>query len=286
MDKKSSVIIIDDDIRLLQVIKTGLLSKDFRCEAATSVESAFELINKTSFDIMLVDIAMPGMESFALTEKAKKLSPDMLVIIMTGYIEDFSFDRAIEAGVSDFIKKPFSLHELTIRIKLVKLHEKLLSMSVTDELTGLYNRRGFFTLAEQQLNIYNRLKEEIYLLYADLDNLKVINDTRGHPEGDHAIIETAKIFRDSFRKSDIIARIGGDEFVAIPFGMTRNGVKITTSRLQKNLEIYNAKRYGSYDLSISVGMACYNPESPCSIDELLSQADKSMYEQKRQLKRC
>jgi diguanylate cyclase (GGDEF)-like protein len=112
----------------------------------------------------------------------------------------------------------------------------------------------------------------------------VINDTHGHSEGDHALIETAKIFRDSFRKSDIIARIGGDEFVVIPFGMTRNGVKITTSRLQKNLEIYNAKRYDSYDLSVSVGMASYNPESPCSIDKLLSQADKSMYEQKRQMK--
>jgi diguanylate cyclase (GGDEF)-like protein len=229
---------------------------------------------------MISDIVMPGMDGFELTEKAKKLRPDMLVIIMTGYTEDFSFDRAIEAGASDFIKKPFTLQELIIRIQLVELKEKLLRMSVTDELTGLYNRRGFFTLAEQQINIYNRQKQVIYLLYADLDNLKGINDTWGHLEGDHALIDSAKILKDTFRKSDIVARIGGDEFVVMPSGTTEEGTKIAVSRLQKNFEMYNKQTSRSYKLGLSYGIAYYDPQSPCSIDELLRQADKSMYKQK------
>jgi diguanylate cyclase (GGDEF)-like protein len=280
MKEKRSVIIIDDDESLLKLFKTELLSQGYTCKTATSGESALKLINKTSFDIMISDIIMPGMDGFELTEKAKKLRPDMLVIIMTGYTEDFSFDRAIEAGASDFIKKPFTLHELTIRIQLVKMQEKLLRMSVTDELTGLYNRRVFFTLVGQQINIYNRQKQVIYLLYADLDNLKEINDTWGHLEGDHALIDSANILKDTFRKSDIVARIGGDEFVVMPSGTTEEGTKIAISRLQKNFEMYNNQTSRSYKIGLSYGIAYYDPQSPCSIDELLRQADKSMYKQK------
>ena len=165
MDEKGSVIIIDDDVSVLNMIETGLLSRGYRCETATNAETAFELISKTSFDIMITDIILPGMGGFELTEKATKLRPDILVIIMTGYTEDFTYDRAIEAGISDFIKKPFTFQELITKIQLVTLKENLIKMSVTDELTGLHNRRGFFTLAELQLKQANREKTKIYLLY-------------------------------------------------------------------------------------------------------------------------
>ncbi|MEW6109159.1 MAG: GGDEF domain-containing response regulator [Nitrospirota bacterium] len=282
MDEKRSVIIVDDDVSLLDIIATGLSTHGYRCETAADAETAFEIINKNSFDIMLTDIILPGMDGFELTAKAKRLRSDMLVIIMTGFAEDFSYDRAIEAGASDFIKKPFTLQELIIRFQLVKLQKKLLKMSFTDELTGLYNRRGFFTLAEQQLKLSDRLKNLIYMLFADLDNLKGINDSLGHHEGDQALIETAKILKDTFRQSDIIARIGGDEFVVIPIGSTEYGARIAVSRLYQNIEVQNAKKKKNYTLSLSVGLAYYDPAAPCSVDELICRADKSMYEQKRQ----
>ncbi|MHC4183446.1 MAG: GGDEF domain-containing protein [Planctomycetota bacterium] len=284
MDENNSIIIIDDDIDLLNMIEEGLLSQGYRCETAINATSALELIKKTSFDIMITDIVLNGMDGFELTEKANKLRPDMLVIIMTGYTEDFSYDRAIEVGASDFIKKPFTLQELIIRVQLVKLKEKLIKMSVTDELTSLNNRRGFFTLAEQQLKQANREKNKIYLLYADLDNLKSINDELGHQGGDQALIETANLLRDTFRDSDIIARIGGDEFVVIPIGTADDGVNLAVSRFSQNLVKQNAKGERNYKLSISIGLACYDPEAPNSIDELLSKADKSMYEEKRKKK--
>lgn len=284
MHEKKSVLIIDDDISLLRIMETGLSSQDYQCETAADAETALELLKKDSFDIMITDIVMPGMDGFELTEKAKRLRPDMLIIIMTGFVEDFSYDRAIQGGASDFIKKPFTLQELIIRLQLVKFQEKLLRMSVTDELTGLYNRRGFFTLADQQFKISGRLKHPIYLLFADLDGLKGINDQFGHQEGDEALIRASKVLIDTFRQSDIIARIGGDEFVVIPIGTTEEGAGIAISRLYKTLELCNANSGNAYELSLSVGLACYNPADPCSVDELVSRADRSMYEQKKQKK--
>ncbi len=167
-----------------------------------------------------------------------------------------------------------------------RIEEKLYALSIRDELTGLYNRRGFFTLVEQQLKLADRLKREIFILYADLDNLKWINDTLGHKEGDLVLIEAANILKESFRESDIIARIGGDEFVAVasPVGTNGDTTAVITARLQENFEIH-AKRNKKYKLSISFGIAYYNPEYPCSIDELLVQADKLMYEQKMHKKK-
>jgi diguanylate cyclase (GGDEF)-like protein len=277
MDERNSVIIVDDDEILLEVFKIALSSEGYICETASSAESALELIKKTSFDIMLTDIRMPGLGGLELTHKAKKIRPDMAIIIMTAYVEEFSYDNAIEAGASDFIKKPFTLNELTARIQHVKMQEKIREMAITDELTGLYNRRGFFNLVEKLLQLCKRQKKGIFMLYTDLDNLKEINDTFGHKEGDKALTDITNILRKNYRESDIIARIGGDEFVVIPVANTGDNIEIITSRLQKSLEIHNAERDRSYKLSLSFGIAYYDPENPCSIDELLVQGDKLMY---------
>lgn len=281
MDQKDSVLIVDDDESLLEMFQTALSIEGYRCETAETIEKALELITNIPFDVLIADIKMPGVTGLELTERAKKIRPEMAAIVMTAYIEEFSYDSAIEVGASDFIKKPFTVRELIARIQHVKLQEKLRSMSVTDELTGLYNRRGFFTLAEQELKLANRMKKGVFLFYIDIDNLKVINDKYGHLEGDMMILEAANILRGTFRQSDTIARIGGDEFVVILNGAKEKDTDIVASRLQKNLGDFNDKMNHGHQLLMSVGMAFYNPENPASIDDLLSQADKSMYEQKR-----
>jgi diguanylate cyclase (GGDEF)-like protein/PAS domain S-box-containing protein len=170
--------------------------------------------------------------------------------------------------------------------ELKLMEKKLHELSMTDDLTGLYNRRGFFTLAEQQIKIANRTKKVILLFSADLDGLKMINDTYGHHEGDLVLVEASNIIKETFRESDIIARIGGDEFVVLMTEIPEAGPDVLTGRLQKNLEIFNAKRNRSYNLSISIGMSYYYPESPCSIDELLVQADHLMYKHKKESRRA
>jgi diguanylate cyclase (GGDEF)-like protein/PAS domain S-box-containing protein len=162
-----------------------------------------------------------------------------------------------------------------------ELEEQLRALTLTDELTGLYNRRGFMTLATQQLRIANRLKRGALLLFADLNDMKWINDTFGHQEGDLVLRETADILKNIFRESDIIARIGGDEFVVFPVDITDTSVEALNKRFQEYLEVHNAKRGRNYKLTMSIGIVNYEQECRYSIDELLDQADKLMYEKKR-----
>ncbi len=279
--KQECILLVDDDISLLDTLNEGLSLQGYQCKAAMSASIALELLSKNLFDTMIIDIVLPDMSGFELTTKAKKIKPDMAIIIMTGYIDEFSYEDAIESGASDFIKKPFSVKELIARIEHAKMHERLHDISLHDELTGLYNRRGFFTLAEHLLKTAKRQQAGLLMLYCDLDGLKGINDVLGHQKGDRALIDTANILKETFRGSDIIARIGGDEFVFIPIETTGDNREIVINRLQTAVEMDNAKSKREYKLSISIGTAYFDPLSPCTIDELLSQADRLMYEQKR-----
>ncbi|MFH2069212.1 MAG: diguanylate cyclase [Candidatus Omnitrophota bacterium] len=163
-----------------------------------------------------------------------------------------------------------------------KMEEEIRTLSLTDELTNLYNRRGFFTLAEQQLYIARRAKREMFLLYADVDNLKWINDTFGHQEGDLALADVADIIKTTFRESDIVARIGGDEFVILATETVAESKKILLKRLQENLNGYNSQENQKYELSLSTGVVFCDPQQPhhYSLDNLIAQADKSMYKEK------
>ncbi|MBA3037257.1 MAG: diguanylate cyclase [Desulfobacterium sp.] len=165
-----------------------------------------------------------------------------------------------------------------------KIEKEVLTLSITDQLTGLYNRRGFLSLADRQLKLADRNKNGIMLFFADLDGLKDINDRFGHKEGDKALIEAATVFKETFRTSDIIARLGGDEFAALAIDIQEKNSEIFTSRLQYLTEMQNKQENRTYKLSISIGGSFQDPENPRSIDELISQADKLMYEQKKQKK--
>jgi diguanylate cyclase (GGDEF)-like protein/PAS domain S-box-containing protein len=162
-----------------------------------------------------------------------------------------------------------------------RLEEKLQTMSIMDDLTGLYNRRGFFTLAQQQMKVIERTKKDMLLFFADLDKMKQINDTLGHQEGDKALVEIATILKGVFRESDIIGRVGGDEFVILVIDTTDETREVLMKRLHNYLDDYNRPEGKSYTLSLSIGIAPYDPQKPFSLDELMAQADTLMYEEKK-----
>jgi diguanylate cyclase (GGDEF)-like protein len=161
-----------------------------------------------------------------------------------------------------------------------RMENDLRRLTYTDELTGLYNRRGFFTLAEQQLKMASRFKGGILILYADIDNLKSINDTYGHDEGSRAIKEVANILRTTYRDSDIIARIGGDEFVVFPVGTSEDSIKRIIERLQANIDQYNKENPSGFKLSVSFGISKCGPKSYLDLEQLLKTADSAMYRHK------
>ena len=158
----------------------------------------------------------------------------------------------------------------------------ILELTLTDELTGLHNRRGFFTLAELQLSLDRRLQRGLLLLYTDLDDMKNINDSLGHAEGDRALQDAAGVLRSTFRDSDIIARMGGDEFVVLALRNTPQAPETTIARLQEDLDRFNQRSGRPYALSMSVGAVLLGPDSTQSLEELLSKADAEMYRVKQQ----
>ena len=161
-----------------------------------------------------------------------------------------------------------------------RAEESVRALSLVDELTGLSNRRGFFALAGQQIKIAARTKARLFLIFADMDELKAVNDTFGHAAGDQLIRDAARIFRETFRDSDIIARIGGDEFVALMIDTDGSDLERILPRLRKKIAGRRARGQRGR-LELSIGLAEYNPESPYSLEELINRADEMMYEEKR-----
>jgi diguanylate cyclase (GGDEF)-like protein/PAS domain S-box-containing protein len=163
------------------------------------------------------------------------------------------------------------------------MEEEIKALSLHDELTTLLNRRGFLTLAEQQLKTASRLKKRIALLYLDVDDLKRINDTGGHKLGDRALTEVAFNLKKSFRESDIVARMGGDEFSVLAMETTRMDADALVNRLEEKLAFFNdrSSAEAGFRLSVSIGVFTREPDQPATIEEMLSRADLLMYERKR-----
>jgi diguanylate cyclase (GGDEF)-like protein/PAS domain S-box-containing protein len=164
------------------------------------------------------------------------------------------------------------------------LEETLRNSSLKDDLTGLFNRRGLLKQAAPYFDFARRQKENLLLLFIDLDGMKRINDEFGHNEGDNALINTAAILNRSFRSTDIIARLGGDEFTVLVTDLNASKEDAIT-RLNENLKAYNASETRGHKLAFSIGVATLEQERMTCFEELLEQADQAMYEQKRMKRR-
>lgn len=194
-----------------------------------------------------------------------------------GYVEVHGYPITDTNGV---VRKMIEIQiDITER---KKTEETLQRISITDEMTSLYNRRGFLMLAEKQIQIANRTPGEIYVLYVDCDRLKVINDTQGHKAGDLFIKETADLLKETFRKSDIIGRLGGDEFVVLLVDEEgKESEAILKARLVEAIAKRNQQPDREFPFSLSYGISRYDRNNPSSVEKLLSQADRRMYQNKQ-----
>jgi diguanylate cyclase (GGDEF)-like protein len=175
---------------------------------------------------------------------------------------------------------------LHVALHDLELYNKRLSdISLTDELTGLYNRRGFLSLGQQSIDLALRMKKPGLVVFCDMDGLKKINDTYGHDAGDRAIAAMAHILRETFRSMDIVSRLGGDEFAILAVDITSVFLDTLRGRIYKSLDAYNSAGNEPFRLSTSMGVVTFPVPGPIRLDALLSEADRVLYEEKRQKKR-
>jgi len=172
------------------------------------------------------------------------------------------------------------VHALERVLEQSQLDNELRSLALTDDLTGLQNRRGFLALATQQLRLALRNAQGLLLFFVDVDKLKETNDSFGHHEGDMVLVRVADALKQTFRDSDILARLAGDEFAVLAADTSSEDQEAMLRRLENSLTKCQANEC-RYDLSVSVGVVRFDPKESVSLEELLARADEAMYENKR-----
>lgn len=321
----ATILIVDANPTDRRVYITLLGNFGHRLMEASDGAEALELARAELPDLVITDIIMPNMDGFTLVRRlrAEPLLAGVPVIFQTAnYLESEIRRLALSSGIQHILGKPAEPQEI-LRIvheaikqpatpsrlpqtgqlqrehlqlladklyqknkELEKANERLHSLSLTDELTGLNNRRGFMILATGLLKFARRADHPLCLLYIDMDCLKHINDTFGHAEGDIALNHFAHILTETFRDSDVIARMGGDEFVVLTIDATENNLVTIQARLQSNVDTHNFQSVRGYALSFSLGIISVDLNSTFTMEALLSQADTAMYAHKQRRKRA
>jgi len=319
----ATILIVDTRPADRQLLATLLGSFGHRLLEANDGSEALELARTELPDLVITDIIMPNMDGFTLARRLRSeplLSGVPIIFQTVHYLEAEVRKLATASGIQhilgkpaepqeilravhESLKKPATLSRLPKTGQLQREHlqiladklyqknmelesanERLRNLSLTDELTGLNNRRGFAILATGLLKFAKRANHPLCLIYIDMDSLKNINNTFGHTEGDMALTHFAHILTETFRDSDVIARMGGDEFAILTIDATENGIATIHARLQSNVDAYNLVSVRGYALSFSLGIIQVDLNLTFTVDALLSQADTAMYAHKHSKK--
>ncbi len=282
MSKEAGILLFSED-RELEFEISDFLNRGI--QRADTLKSAMAVLEKGRIEVMLIGV---GEEDILETiVHIHSLYPYLPVVVIADECDEEYAIETLKAGAQEYLLRERLNPQMLPRviryaIERQSLMARLRSLSLADELTGLFNLRGFLTLARQQLKSAERGKRGFQLWFFDIDNMKDINDIYGHSAGDAALIQTAKLLENSFRKSDIIGRIGGDEFTVLALECEgEDSMRSIERRIQKNLLEENKAKYMGYELSISYGVAQYYPSYAASVEELMARADRLMYGQKR-----
>lgn len=293
MVTKINVLHVEDnqgDARLMQEFLHEVESIDFDISLIGRVDEALRCLESASFDVVLLDLSLPDAQGLDAVRRLCDAVPDSPIVVLTGLDDESLAIRAVQAGAEDYLIKGRLDGSSTVRairyaIERHRSRRELRSQSLRDDMTGLYNRRGFLALADQHLKLADRGHHDLWLLFCDLDDLKEVNDTFGHYEGDRAIVSAARILHETLRDTDLVARIGGDEFTVLFLDDTGKAAAHVLARLRDNFEAYNRQNERPWRLSMCIGVARRDPRSGTSLVEMLAEADRALYDQKHARRR-
>ena len=273
-----------DACRLRELLDTED-SSHFHIAHVADLDLAAERVTTDPADVLLLDLGFRQVQGRAYVQAARAMAPDTPMVVLAETEDDLLAVETLRQGAQDFLVKERLERTTLVRalrysIERHRLQKNLQNLSLTDDLTGLHNRRGFMALAEQHLRIIQR-KGAALLVYLDLDDLKAINDTYGHLEGNRALIVIANILRACFRQSDILARLGGDEFCVLMTDAGQDSSHQVRKRLQQRADFVNGLSTWQFEVSLSVGTADVPVVHQPPLEQLLRIADTHMYEEKR-----
>jgi diguanylate cyclase (GGDEF)-like protein len=293
------ILLVEDEGLVAQDLQESMLRLGYCVAGIASEEGAqaVAMARQLQPDLIVMDVGLRGDVDGIQAARMIQQSCHIPVIYLTGHGDTATLQRAVSTGPLGYIVKPFQEVELRCAIEVaihrhradVAMREReealrrnallLQSLSLVDDLTQLKNRRGFFELARQSLLLARREQHATALFFIDLNGLKQINDRFGHPAGDQALRDTATVLRQTFRESDVLARIGGDEFVALAH--VSGDMNALCARLREHLVEFNATQPRPYRLNVSIGTAQVNASRDDDIEALIARADAAMYEEKR-----
>ena len=286
--RPTSLLVVEAEPINLGALREHVQSTDGDTELHGEQElaGALERLSDGGVDAIILDPDLPDSQGIVSFERMYAFAPNVPVILLTNQGEDDLAVRAVQGGAQDCLRKDEAdpsvlLRSVRYSIERHRLLAALRSLSLIDGLTELYNRRGFNDLGEQYLKLALRSSRPVALIYLDIDRFKTINDTLGHHVGDRALLCVADTLRDAFRRSDIIARMSGDEFAVLAFETSKENAEMLVQRLRAELAELNEHTKERFKLSLSIGLARHNGDEAVVLDELLKQADEAMYEEKR-----
>jgi two-component system cell cycle response regulator len=281
-ETKGKVLIVDDAPDTREIIQKLLRYEGYEVITASTGEEGVKKTEEEKPDVVLMDINLPGIDGNEALKKLKKINPIQCVIMLTAYATVDNAIQALKEGAIDFIKKPFEnehlIHivnqtmeqHLTLKEK-EKLEEEVRRLSITDDLTGLYNHRHFFKTLDSELVRLKRQKTSLSLLMFDLDNFKRYNDLYGHLEGDRVLKQIGEIVRHSIRSNvDSGYRYGGDEFAALLIGAARDQALSIAERIRSTIE-----QAGFEKITVSIGLAEFRDHF--DLERFVKSADDAMY---------
>jgi len=275
---KENLLVVDDEIEVGKVVTELLSNLGFNADSENSGKNALQRIKNGKYTFLITDINMPGLDGIELIKKVREEELDISIIAMTGYDKDYAYMDVINAGANDFITKPFKIDEIEAKISRIliekRIRDELAKLSITDNLTGLFNQRHFHNKLKEEVNRANRQNHPLSLILLDLDKFKEYNDTYGHLAGDKMLSKSGKIILSNIRENvDTAFRYGGDEFAIILVEANKEIVLNTSERLKKGFK----KGDG---VTASIGFATYSNEM--SVSDLIALADKNLYESKNE----
>jgi diguanylate cyclase (GGDEF)-like protein len=282
------VLLVESDEGYVEALGNGLASQrsaNLEIEAVGELSQALQRLNQGGVDAILLSLDLADSRGMVTFDRAYAFAPDVPIIVLTEQPDEEAAIATVQGGAQDYLVKSETTAPMLVRavrhaIERHRLFSALRSLSLIDDLTGLYNRRGFSDLGEQYLKLARRSGRGVTMVYLDLDRFKTINDSLGHHVGDRALLKVADILRATFRRSDIIARLGGDEFGVLALEAADESSDLLVQRLRERVNEFNQSSPEPYQLSVSIGMAHHDHDMRVRLEDMVAEADNAMYREK------